>query len=98
MTANPTPVLPEQLHPLATELGVYYRELPRLLQEGEAGRYAVVKGETFHGTWDTFRDARQYGYDRFEDGLFLTQKVDARYLSLMAPYFGSNSSASGEIQ
>lgn len=78
---------PIQTHPLAKELGVYFRELPRLLHEGEQGRYAVVKGEIFHGTWDTFRDARQYGYERFEDGHFLTQKVDARYLTLLAPYF-----------
>jgi hypothetical protein len=92
MTANATATMPEQLHPLATELSVFCRELPRLLEEGEEGRYAVVKGETFHGTWDTFRDARQYGYDRFEDGLFLTQKVDARFLSLIAPFFKTDSS------
>jgi hypothetical protein len=94
MTANPPPVLPEQLHPLATELGVYYRELPRLLEKGEEGRYAVVKGETFHGTWDTFRDARKYGYERFEDGLFLTQKVDARFLSALNPIQPENPSSS----
>jgi hypothetical protein len=85
MMAN-SPVLQEQLHPLATELGVYYRELPRLLQEGKEGRYAVVKGDTFHGTWDTFRDARQYGYDKFSDGLFLTQKIDSRYLHFLQPF------------
>jgi len=85
-------------HPLVTELGVYYRELPRLLEEGEQGRYAVVKGETFHGTWDSFRDARQYGYERFEDGLFLTQKVDARFLALLAPFFGSSATINGESQ
>jgi hypothetical protein len=96
MTSNPPAALPEQLHPLATELGVYYRELPRLLEEGEAGRYAVVKGETFHGTWDTCRDARQYGYERFEDGLFLTQKIDARFLAILAPLYGSSASVSVE--
>jgi hypothetical protein len=93
MTADPQPALPEQFHPLATELGVYYRELPRMLEEGEEGRFAVVKGETFHGTWDTFRDARQYGYERFEDGLFLTQKVDARFLGLLAPFFNTSGSS-----
>ncbi len=89
MTANPPPVLPKQLHPLATELSVYYRELPRLLEEGEEGRYAVVKGETFHGTWDTFRDARQYGYDKFPDGLFLTQKIDIRHLQYFKLLFSA---------
>ena len=43
MTANPPAMLPAELEPLRTELGVYYRELPRLQEEGAEGKYAVVK-------------------------------------------------------
>ena len=93
MTANPQPAqtqpqTPHPLHPLITELEVYYRALPRLLAEGEAGRYAVVKGTEFCGTWDSFRDARQYGYERFGGEPFLTQQIDERYLSALAHWFG----------
>jgi hypothetical protein len=70
------------------ELEVFYRSLPRLLAEGEAGRYAVIKGTEFCGTWDSFRDGRQYGYERFGGEPFLTQKVDERYLASLAQVFG----------
>ena len=98
MIDYPSSELPEKILPLAPELGFYYRELPRLLQEGKEGLFTIVKDETFHGTWDSFRDARQYGYERFEDGLFLTQKVDARFLALLAPFFGSSATINGESQ
>jgi hypothetical protein len=97
MSASQLTPLPEQLQPLATEMAVYYRELPRLLDEGEAGRYAVVKGETFYGTWDTFRDARQFGNERFSDGLFLTQQVDERFVPLLGPYFGKPAEESSSL-
>ena len=92
MTANPPPAFPDGLLQLRTELGVYYRELPRLPAEGESGRIAVVKGTTFHGTWDTFRDAIQYGHDKFPDGQFLAQKIDRRYLDAFAPHFPAGAS------
>lgn len=79
---------PEQLAPLRTEMEAYYRELPRLLEEGEAGRYAVVKGTEFCGTWDSFRDGLQYGYERFGGEQFMTQKIDARDLPSLAHWFG----------
>ena len=87
MTANPPQAFPEKLFPLRTELEVYYRELPRLLEEGESGKYAVAKGDAFHGVWDTFRDACQFGHAMFPDGQFLTQLIDERFLALLAPYF-----------
>jgi hypothetical protein len=88
MTATPPPAFPEKLLPLRAELAVYYRELPRLLEEGEAGRYVVAKGDVFHGVWDTFRDARQYGYAMFGLEQFLTQVVDDRYLAVLEQWFG----------
>ena len=74
----------------------YYRELPRLIDEGEEGRYAVVKGTTVHGAWDTYRDALQYGYDRFGTESFMVQVVDSRYLSAYEKWFGPLPAASEE--
>jgi hypothetical protein len=79
---------PEKLAPLRAELETYYRELPRLLEEGEEGRHAVIKGSTVHGAWDTYRDALQYGYDRFGMEHFVVQIVDARYLVAFEKWFG----------
>jgi hypothetical protein len=81
-------IFPEKLSPLRTELETYYRELPRLLNEGEEGRYLVVKGTTVHGVWDTFRDARQHGGELFGMDSFLAQVIDSRYLTLFEKWFG----------
>jgi hypothetical protein len=80
--------LPESLQPFAAELATYLRELPRLLDEGEEGRWVMIQGNTVLSTWDTFRDARQAGYERFGlDRPFMTQKVDRRDLERFAPFF-----------
>jgi hypothetical protein len=60
---------------LATELATYQRELPRLLSEGEEGRWVLVKGTGVISTWETFNDAIQVGYDRFGQAPFLVQQV-----------------------
>lgn len=90
MTANPPPLLPPELEPLRGEIALYFRELPRWLDEGEAGRFVVIKSGEVHGTWDTFHDARQYGYLRFGMEAFLSQKIDARFLPLLEPIFGAS--------
>ena len=65
--------------PLAAEVASYRRELPRLLQEGEAGRFVVIQGGIIFGTWDTYRDASQYARERFPlDQPFMVQRIDAR--------------------
>jgi hypothetical protein len=59
------------------EIATYRRELPRLLQEGEAGRYALIKGEHILSIWETSGDASQAGYERFGlDESFCVQKID----------------------
>jgi hypothetical protein len=73
---------------LRTELETYYRELPRLLEDGEEGRYALVKGGAVHSVWDTFRDARQRGVEQFGMEPFMVQEVDARYLVGYGKWFG----------
>lgn len=69
------------MKPYRQELATYVRELPRLLQEGEAGRYVVLHGDHIHGVWDTHRDAMLYGSERFPpDQPYLAQQIDSRYL------------------
>lgn len=63
---------------LETEFDTYGRELPKLLEDGEAGRFAVIQGDKVFSTWDTYRDALQYGYERFGDQPFMVQQIDAR--------------------
>ena len=47
------------------EIVTYLREVPRLLQEGEDGRYALLKGNEVLSIWDTESDAIQAGVDKF---------------------------------
>jgi hypothetical protein len=49
--------------------------LPRLLAEGEEGRWVLLKGSEVISTWDTFNDAIQVGYNRFGEAPFLVQQV-----------------------
>src|SRR5690242_16041901 len=85
-TAEPGPVvpaaaLPEAIRPLAAEVNAYLRELPRLLGEGEEGRFALIHGDQLLGVWDTFGDALEAGYERFGlDGRFAAQRIDRRDL------------------
>ena len=97
MIANPPAMLPQELEPLRTELGAYYRELPRLLKEGGNGKYAVVKGDSMHGVWDTTHDAYQFALDKFGDERVLIQKIDDRFLSALAPVFGPHPTAEAEV-
>src|SRR5947209_3913447 len=84
--AGPVP-LPASLELLAEEIETYHRELPRLLADGEAGRYALVKGGRVLGTWDTYRDAMQAGRRECgPDVPFLAHKIDARDLERLKPY------------
>jgi hypothetical protein len=81
------PALPPGLDPIAAEIATYFRELPRLLDDGHAGRVVLVKGDRVVGVWDTDADAYQAGVDLYGFGPFLAQPVDARDLDRLAPYF-----------
>jgi hypothetical protein len=63
---------------LAAEVATYRRELPRLLDEGDAGRYVVIQGDQVLGTWDTYRDALQYGNERCGDTVHMVHRIDPR--------------------
>jgi hypothetical protein len=67
--------------PLTAEWATYRRALPRLLESGHEGRFALIQGDTLIGVYDTFDDADQVGYDRFGlDTEFMAQPIDRRFL------------------
>lgn len=68
------PDLPEGSR-FADEWRAYKREVLRLLAEGHAGRYVLVKGDQVLSVWDTLRDARQAGYERFGMEPFLVREI-----------------------
>jgi hypothetical protein len=90
----PVEHMPENMRVRATEINAYMREMPRLLAEGEEGRFVLFGGAQVFSTWDTFSDAIEAGYERFGlDGQFLVQRVlprdYERFLILVDnPYMG----------
>lgn len=70
-----TPVEPT-FFALEKELRTYRRELPRLLAEGE-GKFAIIHDQEVAGTWDTYEDALQAGFDRYQLTPFLVKKIAA---------------------
>jgi hypothetical protein len=70
---------------LRREITTYRRELPRLLSEGDEGRFVLIQGDLVIGLWDTFDEAHQAGRERFGLSAFLAQPVDARDLTRAFP-------------
>jgi hypothetical protein len=64
--------------PLEAEANTYRREVARLLAEGHAGRYALIKGDEVVSIWDTQRDALQAGCDQYGLEPFAVVKIDKR--------------------
>src|SRR5712691_8941891 len=60
------------------EISTYLRELPRLLQEGQAWRYTLVKGNEVLGIWDEQAKAIEVGRDRFGLAPIYIKKIDPR--------------------
>jgi hypothetical protein len=71
-------VLPESAKTREKDVLGFFRELPRLIAEGEDGRVAIVHDGKVISIWDTLGDATQAAYDRFGvDGVFLTATIKA---------------------
>lgn len=85
--------LPAAAERVRTELETYYRALPGLLADGQAGKHVVVSGRTVHGTFDTFRDAVAFGRDTFGVHPFIAQDVDARMLEPLRAMFDTPAEA-----
>jgi hypothetical protein len=65
LPARPPQVSPEQWDRAQRDLQTYRRELPRLLQEGHALRYAIIREDQVVSIWDTLGDALQAAGERF---------------------------------
>src|SRR5436309_1264278 len=63
--AVPTPVPSEDRDRLVRDLETYRRELPRLLQEGFAGRYAIIREGQVVGVWESQDAALEAVCSRF---------------------------------
>jgi hypothetical protein len=74
-----TPGGEEGFRMYAREIATYLRELPRLLDEGYAGKYALVKGDEILSIWDTDNDAIQAGRDRFGLDPIFVMTIDPRH-------------------
>jgi hypothetical protein len=66
------------------EIATYLRELPRMIEEGHAGRHALVKGDEVVSIWDTQGDAIQAGRERFGLDPIFVKKVDPRDTKIFA--------------
>ena len=55
----------EGLQLFEREITTYRRELPRLLDEGHAGRHALIKGEEVVGTWETREEAKRVALEKY---------------------------------
>lgn len=64
--------------PLQREMAAYRRELARLLEAGEEGRFALLKGDTLLSVWDTQADALLAGRERFGLEPVCVKRIDAR--------------------
>ncbi len=62
--------------PLARESETFRRELPGLLANPEtAGRYVLIHGDAVAGVYDSFDEALDAGYDRFELKPFFVKQI-----------------------
>jgi hypothetical protein len=61
---------------LEQELDTYLKERPRLLADGQEGRFVLIRGDQVHGTFETMGEALEAGYTRFGlDALFMVRQV-----------------------
>ncbi len=80
-----TPQGREALRFFEHEIAAYRQALPRLLEEGEAGRHALIKGDKILSIWDTWRDASQVGIELFgPDAPMFIKTIDPRDLDRFA--------------
>ena len=65
----------EEQQRLIGYLHAYRKELPRLLKEGEAGRFAVIQNDEVVHVWDTADDAMQAATLLIGPGQFAVYQV-----------------------
>jgi hypothetical protein len=83
---DPMTVDLNSLDPIKQEIRTYLRELPRLLADGNEGKFVLIKGDEVLSIWDTFDDAYQAGRERFPLHVaFLAQPIDPLDLTRLFP-------------
>ncbi len=94
MNENETsPPIPNSIHytelepakigePFFHEWNTYLKELGRLLDEGYAGKYVLLKDETIVGIFDSVNAARAVGLKRYLLQPFLVQQIRSQEPSL----------------
>jgi hypothetical protein len=73
---RPPHVPPEQWERALRDYATYRRELPRLLQEGHAGQFALIREDQVLSVWDTVGDALQAASERFGLAPVATFKIN----------------------
>jgi hypothetical protein len=61
--------------PLAREWRTFKREVYRLIKEGHAGRFALLKGDNLVQIYDTLQEADSEGRTLFVSEPFLVQEI-----------------------
>ena len=69
---------PEEQKRLMADLEGYRRELPRLLHEGQEGKWAVFKGGQLISIHETYDAATQTAHEHFGLGTWGIYKIDPR--------------------
>src|SRR3954447_6002107 len=92
MSGSETPELLQPLwdlpanSPIKAEWDLFRRERPRLLAEGQEGRWVLIKGEEIIGPFDTYDEARNAGLARFGVVSMLVQQILRSYRILKQGY------------
>ncbi len=60
---------------LEKELETYSREFPNLI--AKEGKFVVISDDKIAGFWETYEDALQAGYEKFELKPFLVKRIQA---------------------
>src|SRR5262245_45263057 len=78
LRVNITPQGREALRIYEREIATYLRELPRLLAEGYAWHYTLIKGDEVLGVWEDQDGPIEMGRDKFGDDPIFVKKIDPR--------------------
>jgi hypothetical protein len=62
-----------QKPPLQKEMETYTSKLPELVSN--IGKFALIKGDSMEGIYDTYGDALKIGYDRFKLEPFMVKQI-----------------------
>jgi hypothetical protein len=71
--------------PLQHEWNCYRRAVARLLAEGHAGRFVLIKGEVIVGIWNTEAEAETVGLQKYLLQPFLVHRIQEREPILRGP-------------